>query len=170
MNPYLPKTSNDLNASHTRNFRIECGERYYLNCLELSQSYWLQNKQAQAILQINKAFMADLNSIVFQLPYMALAWFLNNRKSNYFLGNPVRHFQHLASRMSGPRKELRSWRAWACFYIAQNILPKGRYPRDEEQIRIEFLIIPKCSDVISMLNKIGLKDEGSQFKLSLIRR
>lgn len=63
--------------------------------------------------------------------------------SHGFLGNPVRHFQHLATRMSGPRKEIRIKRAWKCFYIARQVLQgKGDFPLDGRQIAREGIFIP----------------------------
>jgi hypothetical protein len=59
-----------------------------------------------------------------------------------YLGNPVRHFQHLASRMSGPRAEIRSWRAWLCMHLAGQVLPRTGFPRDGCQLAREGLWIP----------------------------
>jgi len=33
-------------------------------------------------------------------PYSAILWIIQHAPPNQFLGNPVRHFQHLASRMN----------------------------------------------------------------------
>ena len=116
------------------------GADFYLDALRYAQSQWLSGKPAQAILQLNKAWMADLSGREPELlanppPYQALAWILENASSCDcgYLGNPVRHFQHLASRMNGPRAEIRSWRAWVCFHLAESTLSRGEYPRDGEQ-------------------------------------
>lgn len=164
LNPHLPSASAFLDWSHTRQFRKECGANYYMASLRLSQSYWLQRKQANAILQLNKAFMADLKEPSHPLPYSALVWFLDNRRGGEFLGNPVRHFQHLATRMNAPRKELRTWRAWACFHIAKSVLPERYYPVDSIQIDKEHLLVPKFEEVLNKLKKLGLTNE---FKLLL---
>ncbi len=153
MNPHLPPAPADLKASHARQHREECGTQYYLACLELSQSLWQQDKPAQAILQLNKAFLAEVTTPPWPLPYRALVWFLENRPPDLFIGNPVRHFQHLASRMSGPRSELRSWRAWACFHLTKKALPSDQFPLDETQLREEDLTIPTSSEVINHLPK-----------------
>lgn len=143
LNPYLPAAPGDLGPEHTRRHRRECGSKFHRACHELSQSLWQQKKPAQAILQLNKAAMVpDLPS-----PYPALAWYLTHRTDDLFIGNPVRHFQHLASRMSGNHSELRSWRAWACFHLAEEILPPTDYPRDLEQIESEGLKIPFSVEV-----------------------
>jgi hypothetical protein len=75
-------------------------------------------------------------------PYPALVWFLAHRRDHLFIGNPVRHFQHLATRISGDHAKLRSWRAWACFHLAEILLPCSNFPRDHEQIEKEKLMIP----------------------------
>ena len=75
-------------------------------------------------------------------PYQALVWYLHHRPSELFIGNPVRHFQHLASRMSGDHTELRSYRAWACFHLAEATLPRNQFPRDLIQLNDEGLKIP----------------------------
>lgn len=49
--------------------------------------------------------------------------------------------------MSGDHAELRSWRAWACFHLAREILPAGEFPPDEKQIELEGLVIPSEDEV-----------------------
>ena len=167
MNPYLPVASSILNASHTRKHRKECAELFYLSCLELSQSYWIQGKQAQAILQLNKAFMADICDFNGFQPYMALRWLLENRRESEFLGNPTRHFQHLATRVSEPRKVVRVWRAWGCFYISKLVLPNDEFPEDAEQISKELLIIPTLKEVFSKIRSIASINEQDHLKKAL---
>ena len=162
-NPFLPEISERLDSNHTRRLRHECAHQYHIACLELSQSYWLQKKQAQAILQLNKAFMADIRVMGPYAPYAALKWYLENRDFHHFLGNPVRHFQHLATRMSGPRSELRSWRAWACFTIAQLVLPDSNFPVDSEQLVGEQIKIPNISEIIENLDSFGVVNELESF-------
>lgn len=137
-NPHLPEAPANLAPDHTRRHRKECGPLFHQACLELSQSFWLQGKPAQAILQLNRAaFVPDRPA-----PFPALVWFLLNRRPALFLGNPVRHFQHLASRMAGDHAALRTARAWACFHLARSILPPLEFPPDEEQLARESLEIP----------------------------
>jgi len=80
-------------------------------------------------------------------PYPALVWYLVNRVDALFIGNPVRHFQHLASRMSGEHAELRAWRAWACFHLAKELLPADSFPQDLEQVAKEELEIPTVLEI-----------------------
>jgi hypothetical protein len=143
LNPHLPEASPDLGPYHTRQHRANGGCNFHRACLELSQSLWLQEKPAQAILQLNKASMIPEQAA----PYPALVWFLAHRKNHLFIGNPVRHFQHLASRMSGDHSKLRSWRAWACFHLAEISLPRSDFPRDQQQIDQEQLQIPVFRDI-----------------------
>ena len=137
-NEHLPDAPHDLGPDHTRQHRKTRGGIFHQACLELSQSLWLQQKPAQAILQLNKAAMVPDHPA----PYPALVWFLIQRKDDLFIGNPVRHFQHLASRMSGDHADLRSWRAWACFHLAEKILQPKEFPRDHDQLKNEALDIP----------------------------
>lgn len=167
-NPHLPVVTAKLNWEHTREHRQECGPSYYYACLELAQAYWLQGKQAQAILQINKAFLADVPEPEYPLPYAALGWLLEHRRAQEFLGNPVRHFQHLATRMTPPRKKLRIWRAWACFHISKKVLPADDYPVDTTQINKDKLVIPKIEQVLDALDALGVSGEYASFA-SLIK-
>ena len=122
----------------------------YLSSLLRAQAYWLNAKPAQAILQLNKALSADLSTTAtilrsWPLPYPALAWILENSAAGThgFLGNPVRHFQHLATRTRRLHNETRIARAWKCFHIAQRTLQgKGHFPLDGRQIAREGIFIP----------------------------
>ena len=125
------------------------GADFYLDALRYAQSQWVSGKPAQAILQLNKAWMADLcgdHPILdaYPLPYRALVWILENASARDcgYLGNPVRHFQHLATRVRGPRAKSRCWRAWLCFHLAEQILDPAVYTRDGKQIAREGIWIP----------------------------
>jgi hypothetical protein len=144
--PYLP----EHDPLKPKRHRLDRGAAFYLDALEFTQGHWLDGKPAQAILQINKAFSADLENDAEILrewpwPYAALEWILENAADggHGFLGNPVRHFQHLATRMSGSRREIRIARAWKCFHIARRVLEgKGDFPLDGRQIAREGIFIP----------------------------
>lgn len=148
--PWLPgigRQTYDFNI--TRRHGGAKGPDFYRDALCYAQAQWCAGKPAQAILQLNKSWMADLtgDEAVLTLhppPYRALIWILRAVADDArgFMGNPVRHFQHLASRMSGPRAEIRSWRAWLCFYLAAGVLDASRFPRDGVQIAREGLWIP----------------------------
>ena len=139
--------------------------RFYRASLELAQRRWCEGKPAQAILQLNKALMADLGGdeevlATWPPPYGVLVWMLRHRPAGAFLGNPVRHFQHLATRVSGERKEIRSWRAWACFHLARQVLPGGAFPVDAEQVEKERLEIPGWEAVLGEIRWGGWKGEA----------
>jgi hypothetical protein len=155
--PFLPPAAEIMRPSDTRAQREgDDPDAYYLATLECAQSLWLQGKPAQALLQLNHALGVaippDSEALIqWPLPYQAKVWIFTRRHEEGFMGNPVRHYQHLASRMSGPNKQLRSWRAWACFHLAENVLPSDEFPRDERQIEREGLEIPCWEKVLTEL-------------------
>jgi hypothetical protein len=162
--PWLPEVSGTHDFTLTRRHGSEKGEAFYLDALRYAQSQWLSGKPAQAILQLNKAWMADLAGDEDVLrkhpsPYRALVWIMQHAASGEhgYMGNPVRHFQHLASRMSGPRAMIRSWRAWLCFHLAERHL--SGFPRDEEQIAHESLHIPDAEEALRQIQAHGWKGE-----------
>jgi hypothetical protein len=121
---------------------------------------------AQALLQLNRAMSAHLRGeeeflAAYPMPYATVAWMLKARPDGkgQFLANPRRHWQHYATRMSGPNAELRSWRAWACYSIASGILPHTEFPHDDEQVESEALVIPQEQEIAGMLAGLGLVGE-----------
>ena len=125
---------------------------------------------AQALLQLNRAMSADLDGSeailsAYPIPYSQVAWVLAERpdRRGQFLANPRRHWQHYATRMSGPRGELRSWRSWACHAIATRILPGAEFPNDEEQIAAEGIVIPGEGEIGGHLRELGLPGEAAMW-------
>ena len=173
--PFLPEVESVLDHTVTRRHGHEKGLAFYRDALRFSQSLWQQGKPAQAILQIDKAFMADIRDdgwldagSNFERagrtdPYRAMAWFLEElaRGLGGFGGNPVRHFQHLASRMSGPHTEVRRWRAWVCLHLAERVLPLNGFERDGPQIAREGLWIPGIRRSLRGLSRFGWQGESS---------
>ncbi|MGD7652096.1 MAG: hypothetical protein ACQCXQ_02690 [Verrucomicrobiales bacterium] len=159
--PLLPVADGVDSARWMRRFGDDRGGDFYLGALRCAQGLWISGKPAQAILQLNRAFSADLagdDPVLerWQAPYRALVWMLRRPQADAYTGNPVRHFQHLASRMSGPRAEVRTWRAWACFHLSERVLAgSGGYPRDEEQLVREGLVIPDWACVLERIAAIG---------------
>ena len=150
------------------------GARFHRDALRFAQSQWRCGKPAQAILQLDKAWGADLpdgpdDREGFPSPYMALAWIMKTAATGNhgYLGNPVRHFQHLASRMSGPRLEIRAWRAWFCLHLAERLLPPGGFPRDGRQLAREGLFIPSAGSVLAQLARMGWPGEARQARAAL---
>ena len=164
--PLLPEAEEVLTAEATAVFKRDYSVDFYHASLRYAQSLWLEGKAAQALLQLNKSFMAELDGTEeilghWPLPYAAKRWVMLNCPPGEFLGNPVRHYQHLATRMSGPRTELRRWRAWGCFHLAESVLPVESNPRDEHQIADERIVIPSVEQVLESLERLGLPGEGA---------
>jgi hypothetical protein len=146
------------------------GEACYLLALTCAQALWQKGLPAQAILMLNRAFSADLRCDETGLtdwppPYAALRWILEHRREEDFVGNPRRHFQHLATRMSGPRPEVRSWRAWACWAIACAVNPDD--PADEKQIAEEGIVEPELAAIAESLARLGWSGELDAWKEGL---
>ena len=165
--PLLPGIERILTAADSRALGKERGGPFYEFCLNYAQSKWVSGLPAQALLQLNRAMSADLDGsepilTKYPIPYRQVAWILRQRpdRQGQFLANPRRHWQHYASRMSGARAELRTWRAWACFAIASRILPQDEYPRDERQIETEGLAIPGEREIEERLADLGLDGEA----------
>lgn len=172
--PWLPEVRERHDFTLTRRHGAEKGAAFYQDALRYAQSRWVSGKPAQAVLQLNKAWMADLPTDHPVLasdpaPYLALVWMLRQAASGDcgYLGNPVRHFQHLASRMSGPRAEIRAWRAWLCFHLAERVLPKGGFSRDGHQSGREGLWIPGLGRALAVVEKRGWQGEAALAQRSL---
>jgi hypothetical protein len=164
--PWLPVVTGPLDFSITRRHGEARGEAFYLDALRYAQALWTTGKPAQALLQLNKAWIADLPAgapvlLAQPAPYQALVWIMEMAATGNrgYLGNPVRHFQHLASRMSGPRATLRAWRAWLCFHMAEATLGHPGFPRDGEQIAREGLWIPSHRRALEAVSKLGWTGE-----------
>lgn len=162
--PFLPKVERVWRAREMSVFRERRDQEFYFAALCYAQSLLGEGKPAQALLQINKSFLADLSDepVLDEWPpaYQAVVWIIENyrEQEGNFLGNPVRHYQHLATRMSGPRGGVRTLRAWACFYLAEVFAPE--FPRDHEQIENEKLMIPAFQVVLEAIDRFGWKGEG----------
>ena len=163
--PHLPDIPTPLPITHTRMHRESCGSEYFQACLELAQSLWRSGSPAQAILQLDKSFMASHSenlplALTLAKSYHAIIWIIEHSPDDQFLGNPVRHFQHLATRMNmkQPNAELRIWRAWACLHLSEKHSP-DLFPRDEDQINKENLTIPSIEQTLAQINDIAGKEE-----------
>lgn len=163
--PFLPALTSPLASTHTRRHRAQCSFEYYQACQELAQSQWIEGKPAQAILQLDKAMMATLRADenclnTHPIPYAAILWIIQQSKGTYFLGNPVRHFQHLATRMNWkqPNPALRITRAWCCLHITEAYYPRFEYPRDLHQIITEKISVPSIQE---SLHQLGMRSPHS---------
>ncbi len=168
--PHLPSADPGLSAVSIRAVGEDRGEAFYRLALACGQALWQKGLPAQAILMLNRAFSADLRDdepclIDWPPPYAALRWILEHRREGDFVGNPRRHFQHLATRMSGPRPEVRAWRAWACWAIARAVNPED--PADEKQIREEGIVEPGLDSIDDALRRLGWSGEVDVWKEAL---
>lgn len=160
--PHLPEATEPLSAVAMKRCGKDRGRDFYLLALQCAQSLWLQGLPAQSLLLINRAMGADHQSDPemcgqFPMPYQAAAWVMRARTEEQFIGNPRRHYQHLATRMVEPRKEQRSWRAWGCWYLSCNLFPD--YPADEKQIAEEGIIEPSYDLIVEQLDALGIAGE-----------
>jgi hypothetical protein len=170
--PLLPAVDHVWQASEILQFGKERGADFYEASLHYAQSLWQQGLPAQAILQLNRALAChlSLSEPVMQrlpLPYKAMAWIIHQRPEGQFIGNPRRHFQHLATRMVQPHKELRTWRAWACWYLSTLVLPKESYPADEKQILEEGIQEPSCELIQNKLAELTPCDDLQQWQQAI---
>ena len=138
------------------------GVKFYEQALKCGQSLWLLGLPAQALLMLNRALGADLKGgeLILEewpLPYAASAWVMMQRTEDQFIGNPRRHYQHLATRMVEPRKAQRTARAWACWFMACQIFPD--YSADEKQIAEEGVKEPTREKIVMMLDRSGFEGE-----------
>lgn len=155
-----------------KRFGKQRGEAFYLGALACAQSLWMQGLPAQALLQMNRAFSADLNGDEaglkeWELPYRAMRWVMGECPRDQFIGNPRRHFQHLATRMVEPRRDLRSWRAWACWWHAVEVFPEC--PADEKQLREEGVSEPDENQISQNLKNYGNVEESNLWLNSITR-
>ncbi|MGB0993188.1 MAG: hypothetical protein ACPG32_12065 [Akkermansiaceae bacterium] len=169
--PYLPSARRVWSPSDSRELRCfvetdRAGE-YQRALLCCAQSLWLQGKPAQALLQLNHVLSMERHGISEGLPYRAKLWLFTHREEGCFIGNPVRHYQHLASRVVGAHKQLRSWRAWACFHLAERVLSPEEFPRDTRQVTQENLHIPSIGGVLENLVPLTTHEEVAELRVLL---
>lgn len=160
--PFLPIPEKPLGPDATRSLGNDRGPLFYEAALNYGHSLWLRGLPARGILLLNRAMGCELDGseeIVqrWPMPYEALVWILQSRKIEDFIGNPRRHWQHLATRMVEPRKELRSARAWACWHLSCLVLPN--YPADEVQIEREGIVEPKVAEIEAWIEDLGMPGE-----------
>ena len=170
--PFLPETDRVIRASEIAALGQDRGPGFYEASLRYGQSLWRTGLPAQALLQCNRALSTCLgkDEPVLQrwpLPYLPMVWLLVNRREGQFLGNPRRHFQHLATRMTEPHKKLRAWRAWACWYLSKRVLPEDEFPADWKQIRSEGVVEPVFAQISERLRVLSPADDGLAWRKAL---
>jgi GNAT superfamily N-acetyltransferase len=170
--PLLPEIDRPYGAADISAFGTERGAAFYETCHLYAQTLWRLGFPARCILLLNRALSCALPAAepVLQrlpLPYQALAWLMIHRRDDQFIGNPRRHWQHLATRMVEPNKSLRSWRAWACWYLAREILPDSEFPPDLKQICTEGVREPTYADIVRHLASLSPADDLERWQAAL---
>jgi hypothetical protein len=161
--PFLPIPDLPISAASIAALGTHRGPEFYLTALTYAQSLWLEGLPARALLLINRAMGCDLAPAdpilsAWPIPYHAVAWILLHHHPDHFIGNPRRHWQHLATRMVEPRRDLRSSRAWACWYLSRLAMPFC--PPDHLQLSRENITEPSPLTIRSQLNLLGLPNEA----------
>lgn len=157
--PHLPTVREVIRPSSLKALKHGSDSlAYFQATLECAQSLWLCGLPAQSLLQLNFSLSLALSDEM-ALPYDAIHWIISQHEKEGFIANPVRHYQHLASRMSGKNPELRTLRAWLCFHMAEKVLPQEDFPRDLEQITKEDLVIPSLTELLAALHALGRSKE-----------
>jgi hypothetical protein len=142
------------------------GERrdagFYLTSLEYGHYLWQRRFAARAMLCLDRAMGAEVQAHESEIqswpmPYAGMAWFLTHVPEGVFIGNPRVHFQHYADRLKAPRRDIRRWRAWACWGLTRRIHPTllgdPKHPVTE----------PTISEIAAGLETHGLHGEADQW-------
>lgn len=168
--PYLPEVDRVWKSADVSTLGEDRGPAFYEASLQYAQSQWRCGLPGQALLQINRSFVCALKTEEMRWPsaYKAVAWLLAQRREGQFIGNPRRHFQHLATRMVEPNKELRTWRAWACWDIARSMLPEAEFPGDMKQIRAEGVVEPTREGIELKLGTLSPADDVRRWREALV--
>ncbi|MCB1208315.1 MAG: GNAT family N-acetyltransferase [Verrucomicrobiales bacterium] len=164
-NPFLPQIDREYGVADMEKFgRDDRGAAFYHTALCYAQSHWLKGFPAKSLLLVNRALslplpLTDRILTEWPLPYKAVAWLLQQRPADQFIGNPRRHWQHLATRMVEPNKPLRTWRAWACWYLAKEMLPEAEFPGDHVQTCKEQVVEPTYRTILKNLQDLSPADD-----------
>src|SRR6185369_11737720 len=105
--PYLPETARRFTAEDIHALGKDRSARFYGTAMGYAQTLWLDGFPAKALLQVNRALACVLPEVSLMplergAPYHAKAWIMHYRPRDRFIGNPRRHYQHLATRMVEP--------------------------------------------------------------------
>lgn len=170
--PHLPEVERVYDHRDLDALGGERGALFYETALRYAQSLWRTGFPAKSILLINRSLslpLAGTEPVLARWPlaYQALVWIMQNRVEGQFIGNPRRHWQHLATRMVEPNKELRTWRAWACWYLAKTMLPENEFPSDQKQIREEQVVEPTQDQIHAELARLSPADDVERWLAAL---
>lgn len=162
--PFLPEVEGDYPAGLLgRVDAVAESGQFVAVAMRCAQAKWRAGLPAQAVLMLNRVFGMPGEPFTAAseetTPYRAMFWILRHGEARGFLGNPRRHFQHLATRMPQvPGRERRVWRAWACWHLAR--LADPAWTADERQLANEGIREPTPSEIRQGLAKWGLPGEA----------
>lgn len=168
--PFLPSPDRCYTHEDIHALGSDRGPRFYDAVLRYAQSLWLSGFPAKSLLLLSRALACRLPDVSLSgpaAPYSAVAWLLRHRMEGQFIGNPRWHYQHLATRMVEPHRELRRWRAWACWYISKQILPEAEFPPDMRQVREEGIVKPRRADIAGQLTRLSPADDLAAWESAL---
>lgn len=180
--PFLPLPFEPMTHETILALGKERGPHFYEVALRRANWLWMEEQPAKAILLINRAFASShvppgteeepldnkaareaAYTGMDELPYRSLAWLLQRALPEKLPGSCRVHYQHLATRMSGPRPELRTWRAWAAWCYVRRIWPE--LPADEKQ---KGVVEPTEAEVEAGLREWGTGGEARLWKAILL--
>jgi len=169
--PFLPLPERPLTHEDIHQLGVDRSARFHGAALGYAQTMWLNGYPAKSLLLISRALACRLEDVSLLAekakPYHAVAWLVQNRAEESFIGNPRRHYQHLASRMVEPHRELRRWRAWACWYLMRQLLSETEFPSDTRQIREESTVEPRRGDIVKHLEELSPRDDLAAWEEAL---
>jgi hypothetical protein len=161
--PHLPPADPEMSWRTLAPHRGERGAALYPLALTYAQTLWLRGLSARSLLALDRALYADLDGTEpvlrqWPLPYRALVWIVRNNPPAVFIGNPRVHFQHLADRVRGERREQKRWRAWACWRLIREIFPE--LPGDPRHTVTE----PDEASIVRQLQAHGHPGEAAYWR------
>jgi ribosomal protein S18 acetylase RimI-like enzyme len=185
--PFLPLPDRRFTHDDIHALGSDRSEQFYFTAMRYAQTLWLDAFPAKALLLVNRALSCHLPDTTFlpstvdrppstancsAAPNHAKAWIMRYRPADKFIGNPCRHYQHLATRMVEPHKELRVWRAWACWYLAKELLPEAEFPQDTQQVRQEQVVKPTRALIAEQLASWSPLDDLTAWQdaLAMVQR
>lgn len=157
--PHLPSADAQMNHRCLTDLKDAPRPVFYFTALKYGHYLWLHGHAGRALLAITRALYADVpeGDPVLQtwpLPYRAIRWIAHTHPEHDFPGNPRISYQHQATRMRGPRSDLRRARAWAVWALICQAKPG--LPADQSQGIQE----PSQAQIAAALRTHGLANEA----------
>lgn len=156
--PHLPEVAADMSHRSLTGVKKDSPE-FYFNALQYGHYLWQTGHAGRALLAVTRALYADVMEgdpilKTWPLPYAALLWIATHHEKEDFPGNPRVSFQHQATRLRGPRRELRRARAWAVWALIRQAKPG--LPGDANDSVKE----PTEEEIALLLNAHGHENEA----------